>query len=690
MAKPWEQDAVVDPGTAPQQNAKPWEADAVVSGGGDEPAAPKTATDHAADMLGPFTAGPFIGAQLYGAKKLGLIDNQEASGIARKIRSTMSFGLDDEAVGGIASLGGNGEEALAAERRSLKDYEAAHPAQALAVGVGSSLATLPMAAAAMPARAAQAFNQLGRVKQATLTGGGLGAAYGFGEGEGVQDRLIGSGTGLVTGGALGAATVPIANTIGKVANAVSQPLKAYLMPTKVANEKLLEALSRDQGGKATLQAAGKTATKTLMSDADTMVADLGGENTQGLIKQAMRMPNAQREVFKTKLDARQARQVAELTDYLGKKLGTPETFDARIEKIITQKRTAVGPIFERAWQRPAVVSPENKAKMASLLSTPTGTKLMERAVRFAQDEQQRLQDMSSTRIIHIVKMQADDILNGLKNRREGLGAWDFHRVAKFKRQLLDLVENDTYKLALKSYAGQARLQAAAERGFRHGFREDVGTIAKAMQEMAPAERDLYRLGLGKWLITKLRSGNVMNDRIRREFMDKNFMDKMRYALGGKAWKQTQRLIPNEYRKLQQYVGVKGRQSDTRRFLQSGSDTARNLMEMENASQAAQNMTMLAKGVVDPSKIMDFLGRQHSRLTGMTPGVANALLKRAGQQANKARYSSTLGPRTQDDIDRALTALQAGKPLNEIKSKYREIVKALIALEGYSAGSWQQP
>ena len=213
-------------------------------------------------------------------------------------------------------------------------------------------------------------------------GGGYGAATGFGEGEGLQDRLTGAGSGLVTGAALGGATVPVAETLGKVASTVAQPLKAYLMPTKTANEKLLEALSRDQGGKATLQQAGKTATKTLMSDAGTMVADLGGENTQGLIKQAMRMPNAQREVFKTKLDARQARQVAELSDYLGKKLGTPEQYEDKIAGLLDRRAREARPMFKAAFEMPAVVSAENKGKMARLLSTPTGKSLMEKAVRF--------------------------------------------------------------------------------------------------------------------------------------------------------------------------------------------------------------------------------------------------------------------------------------------------------------------
>lgn len=633
-------------------------------------------------------------ARTWLGKMLGVSRNTEA-GLPLTIHQGLTFGYGDEINAAAAGLGeylgfhpGYGyDEALAEQRKQIADYKQAHPGRALAANLAGAAPTMFVGGGGQLMRGGSLGSRmLGGAK----LGGGYGAATGFGEGEGLQDRLTGAGSGLVTGAALGGATVPVAETLGKVASTVAQPLKAYLMPTKTANEKLLEALSRDQGGKATLQQAGKTATKTLMSDAGTMVADLGGENTQGLIKQAMRMPNAQREVFKTKLDARQARQVAELSDYLGKKLGTPEQYEDKIAGLLDRRAREARPMFKAAFEMPAVVSAENKGKMARLLSTPTGKSLMEKAVRFAQDEQQSLQDMSSTRIIHIVKMQADDILNGLKNRREGLGAWDFNRVSKFKRELLDLVENDTYKAALKQFSDTTKIKAAGERGFRHGFREDAGAIAEAMRKMSDPERRAYQLGLGKWLITKIRSGNVMHDRVRREFMDKNFLDKMRLALGGKAWKGTKRLLPTEYRKLQQYVGVKGRQADTRRFLQGGSDTARNLMEMENSSQAAQNMTMLAKGVVDPSKIMEFLGRQHSRLTGMTPGVANAVLKRAGQQANRARYSSTLGPRTQDDIDRALAALAAGKPLNQIKSKYREIVKALIALEGYSAGQGQQP
>lgn len=687
MANKWETAPIVGGQSQPEPQQPAWASAPVV----EEGAAPKTTYDLAADKLGQWSAGPLIGAQIEGLKRLGLIDEQQASGIPRKVRSTFSLGFDDEIMGGAAALGGQNDpdQVRSAERRALKDYEAAHPGQALAVGVGANLATLPL----LPAKAYQGATLGTRMLKGAGVGGGYGFATGFGGGEGETaaegfgNRLQeGLGSGL-TGAAFGGATVPVAETIGKVVGAVAQPLKGYLMPTKVANDKLLEALSRDQGGKQVLQQAGKTATKRLMADADTMVADLGGENTQGLIKQAMRMPNAQREVFKTKLDARQARQVSRLSDELGKKLGSPEKYEDKIAGLLDRRTREARPAFNAAFAKPAVVSPENKAKMASLLSTPTGTKLMERAVRFAQDEQQALQTMSSTKIIHIVKMQADDILNGLKNRREGLGAWDFNRVAKFKRELLNLVENDTYKSALKQFSDTTKIKIAGERGFRHGFREDAGAIADAMRKMSPPERDAYRLGLGKWIVTKIRSGNRMNDRVRRDFMDKNFMDKMRLALGGQPWKGgSKKLLPTEYRELQRMLGVKGRQADTRRFLQGGSDTSRNLMEAENASQAAQNMTMLAKGLVDPSKIGEFMGRQYSRLTGMTPGVANALLKRAGQQANRANYNPRLGPRTMDDIDRAIAALQAGKPLKDINAKYRDIVKALIASEGYLAGS----
>lgn len=682
MSKPWE---------AYQQTA-PQEAGLVQPAPPQGPWTQYQATE-AAPTEDAMPASEFQESSDPVARFLGLSENQNR-GIPAALWQGLTLGYGDEIDAGAAELGRRlgfhnrtYDEVLAEKRKIYDEFKQAHPGQALAANLAGAAPTMFVGGGGQLLRGGSLGS---RMMGGAKLGGGYGAATGFGEGEGLQDRLTGAGSGLVTGAALGGATVPVAETLGKVASTVAQPLKAYLMPTKTANEKLLEALSRDQGGKATLQQAGKTATKTLMSDAGTMVADLGGENTQGLIKQAMRMPNAQREVFKTKLDARQARQVAELSDYLGKKLGTPEQYEDKIAGLLDRRAREARPMFKAAFEMPAVVSAENKGKMARLLSTPTGKSLMEKAVRFAQDEQQSLQDMSSTRIIHIVKMQADDILNGLKNRREGLGAWDFNRVSKFKRELLDLVENDTYKAALKQFSDTTKIKAAGERGFRHGFREDAGAIAEAMRKMSDPERRAYQLGLGKWLITKIRSGNVMHDRVRREFMDKNFLDKMRLALGGKAWKGTKRLLPTEYRKLQQYVGVKGRQADTRRFLQGGSDTARNLMEMENSSQAAQNMTMLAKGVVDPSKIMEFLGRQHSRLTGMTPGVANAVLKRAGQQANRAAYSASLGPRTQDDIDRALAALAAGKPLNQIKSKYREIVKALIALEGYSAGQGQQP
>lgn len=701
MANKWETAPIVGGQSQPEPQQPAWASAPVV----EEEAAPKNGYDVFADTVGPWLLGPTVGFGLTSAEKLGLIDRNQASGIPRKIRNSLTLGFDDEIVGAGASVGemlgmqeeGTADKVRAAERRALKDYETAHPGQALAVGIGANLATLPL----LPAKAFQGANLGSRMLKGAGVGGGYGFATGFGGGEGetaaegfgnrLQEGLTSGGTGAVLGGA----TVPVAETIGKVVGAAAQPLKAWMMPTRTANQKILESLSRDQMGASVLNAGKKTAMKRLMDDPDTLIADLGGVNFQGTIKQAMRMPNAQREVFKTKLDARQGRQVARFTQELGKRLGTPEKYDDALETLLKKRSEQAGPIFKRAFSQPVATSPEAKKEIGSLLMTPIGQRLYKNAIEAMKNERKAVDGMNSTEVIHYIKMQVDRAMNAAKRGQvEGQQAWDYHTLKMFKTQLMNAVENKTYKLALSKYADASKIKTAAERGFQQGFKEDAGEIASAMRRMTPRERDAYRLGLGKWLVTKIRSGNRMHDRVARDFSDKNFMDKVRPALGGKAWKgnptKTQgpvkRALPTEYRELQQFINAKGTQAASRRALQGGSDTAQNLNEAGNLAQQAEKVKSVAKGLIDPAEMMGFFARQYSSMTGLTPGVANAILKRVGQPANRATYSGTVGPRTLDDVDRALAALKSGKPLKDINAKYRDIVKALIASEGYLAGS----
>jgi hypothetical protein len=198
--------------------------------------------------------------------------------------------------------------------------------------------------------------------------------------------------------------------------------------------------------------------------------------------------------------------------------------------------------------------------------------------------------------------------------------------------------------------------------------------------MTPAEQPFYRLGLGKSLTERIRSGNKMHDRVRRDFMDKSFMDKLRIVLGRKG-----------YRDLQAKVGVEGRQAKMRGALQGNSTTAKQLHEMENAAQEVEQVGAIASGIADPSTILGYAGRQVSKLSGMTPRVAEEVLKLAGSKPSYLATQKTGGrPMTPRDLEVFLTRLQSGTAWNRLPKAARDrLLTALLVSEGYLSGRGQE-
>lgn len=161
--------------------------------------------------------------------------------VVRSLAQGASFGLADEFAammdaathpllgrGSTAeTYGQRYEQNLSKERGHDKAFAEQHPyvdaAGQIVGGVGSAIATLPAGLTALGPSA------LGNVAKATGVGAGLGATAGFGEGEGLEDRLMKAGLGATVGGGLGLMARPLAAVGRSVAEsrpgrAVGDPL----------------------------------------------------------------------------------------------------------------------------------------------------------------------------------------------------------------------------------------------------------------------------------------------------------------------------------------------------------------------------------------------------------------------------------------------------------------------------------
>lgn len=152
----------------------------------------------------------------------------------------LGFNLLDEAVAGASTLaGGDYDYNLArmreAERRAAEDHPVAYYGGNVAGAVGTG-AGLAGSGASLGANAINAGWKLPGVAVASGAEGlGLGGLYGFGAGEGVEDRLNKSETGAKWGGALGFLSPFVVNGASKLAEKVTSPFKTSAERTAAAN-----------------------------------------------------------------------------------------------------------------------------------------------------------------------------------------------------------------------------------------------------------------------------------------------------------------------------------------------------------------------------------------------------------------------------------------------------------------------
>ncbi len=146
-----------------------------------------------------------------------------ADSVVRSLASGASFGLADEfsammdaATHGVLGRGAAAptygeryDQNLVKERGQDKAFAEAHPyvnaAGNVVGGVASAVGAAPFLPGALTSVGPSA---IANVAKTTLGGAALGGAQGFGEGEGIDDRLGRAGIGATIGGAVGAAARP--------------------------------------------------------------------------------------------------------------------------------------------------------------------------------------------------------------------------------------------------------------------------------------------------------------------------------------------------------------------------------------------------------------------------------------------------------------------------------------------------
>lgn len=587
----------------------------------------------------------------------------------------VTFGFSDELEGAAraayAKLTGDARpisdlyaEGVEVPRQRIATASETNPAAFYTGEIGSSFLvpgglarTGVKGAVAIAAGAAPRARALAGLKE----GAAYGAAYGAGKADsGVANTIEGAGVGALTGGAFGAVAPSVVDGVASVARGVATPFRAAMNPKQFAGEKVAEAAARDlsrsdgNAGNAAMRLADRMSDMQDVSGSVRLM-DAGGENVRGLMRSAANMPNQQREGVRRFVDARQGNQYARLTEDLQSGLNEGRNFFGAVNDQVQKMEQIGSNVLDRAVKIETPMTPE----LRRVLARPTMQDLAKLVSRKLADEDKPIGLMTRTEMLHRMKIELDRQI-GMAVRAEKTGntptaGWDKNTLSTLKRDLLKTIDNNAYKRGLQGYAGEARLKDAAEQGRDDFFKMAPEELKATIRSFdTDAERQMFRLGAGRAIIDRLRTGNSGRDRTDNLFGSPQIQMQLR------------ELFPDQksFREFQKALVVEAKMADTRKALQGNSTTAKQLAEGDQAgktSRMVMSAVNAATGKLEP--MLNLAAQGYNRFTGLTPSVANEILRLGmskspdalAELARKSFVAADKTPRQRAEIARALMA-----------------------------------
>jgi hypothetical protein len=471
-----------------------------------------------------------------------------------------------------------------------------------------------------------------RIRRGSAAGAGYGAAYGFGTAEGDPVSQLGStAAGAASGAAMGAALPPLVDAASAVGSRLMLPIRGALNPEAVGREKLAEALMRDRspGGRPdfnVLDAILPRLDRARASQPDVMLADMGGENTRNLMRSAANMAGTGAQRLNRTLDARQANQWRQIEKSMSRGIGNPSDYAASVDQIVAMRDAAAGPLFKSAMRVPIKADDQ----LISVLHRPGMQDILKRTAAKMQNEGADPNRALPMELLHRSKMEIDKAISEVKSGQSNTAGWDVRTLTKMKHDLLDAIDNPTYKQALKISAGENALKNAAEDGFDEALKLPTEDLAKRVRSFSnDSERDMYRLGASRALAGKIRSGNVMRDRTEGLFSSPDIQLRLKA------------IFPSQgaLREFQRDLVLQAKKADTRKAVQGNSTTAKQLMNAEEAGQPVAMLSAAAHaGSGQLTPLFAHLSRVAQRFSGLTPRSANAIIE-AGMSRDPAVLSA---------------------------------------------------
>jgi hypothetical protein len=480
---------------------------------------------------------------------------------------------------------------------------------------------------------------VGKSIRGAAAGGTIGGISAAGEGNSLRERLELAKEGAQTGAIIGAALPGGARTIGQgvrlvkaVGRAATTPVRSLANKETFAAGKVAEALKRDrlspERAENLLRLKGQV-------KPDTVLADVGGRNTQSLLRSASNVPSEAREKVTRELFVRQERQLDRLRADVGAAFGDPKTFNGTVESLTLARKQNAKPLFDAAFQSGTPWTVD----LQSVLSRPLTRKLVGRAEEAAANRGEQFKAIFAqvspdgktvkfsrvpdTESLHRIKMEIDSAISQLKRREEtGLGNVQLRDLTILKKDLLEAIKNPIYKRALKQYSGDSAAVNAIDEGFETGLTMEPEAITKTLQSLSKSEADLWRLGFARKIVNQLRdTGRAGTNRAEIVYSPK-YLDRMRAAFkDSPTGKEFMRKLAMERKMFQTRNAVEGN-STTARQLAEGMEAG---VDADNLRSAADIGGKLARGDMIGA-LVSWVGRAKNMATGLRPEVADEIIR----------------------------------------------------------------
>jgi len=579
--------------------------------------------------------------------ELDILDN--VKGVARSFAQGLTFGFADELEAG--TLGKILDYDAEDIRESLAEFRKEAPIASFVPEMAGAL--VPSLAAGLFTGGAGTAAGIGStaaritpsLTKTALRGAGTGAAYGGAYGVGTAEgdlgqRLVGGATGATFGGVLGSATPLAIQGIGfgmrKLSDALS--MGGTKRSVQYSDEKLLQALQRD--GLSPQEASKKLADARALGAEDVLIADLG-ENLQGLGFASQAIPNESRKKVAEKLAARNIGQADIIADDLAtrSKLSGPFSVEY-IDDLVVAQEKAARPAYKEAYKKslPAISFKDfftGPRKDLFVGASKEGKKIAQAQGQEVADLGKVLKDEASTsdflkgkiptQYLHSIKRGLDSIIDKNTDKVTGkvtpYGRAVIQTKNEFNKKIGNL--NPAYAQANKTFSDSARLQQAYHAGF--GFKnKSVADLNKFFKNFNNGEKEAFRVGMIANIKDRAETLTSTRNFIPEIFGSKKKQKQLRLAFpggedGSIAYKQFNKIIELEKTKV-----------ETKNRVLGGSQTARNLRELEESgadvSQAVDLMSRLSRGDVlgATGQIIKGVG---ARVGGMNPERANEIAKR---------------------------------------------------------------